>query len=70
MDAQKIKSEIIDVINSTKNEKLIKELSRIIKLNKQAHKPKSRKFGSGKNLIEYIADDFNAPLEMFSNYQK
>jgi hypothetical protein len=30
--------------------------------------PVALKFGSGKHLIKYIADDFNAPLDEFKEY--
>ena len=32
------------------------------------NKKKNRKFGSMNELVEYIADDFNAPLEDFEDY--
>lgn len=31
---------------------------------------KQREFGCGKGIFTYIADDFNAPLEMFKEYSK
>ena len=30
----------------------------------------SKIYGSGKHLIDYVAEDFNEPLDMFTNYQK
>ncbi len=30
----------------------------------------NRKFGFGKNLIRFVADDFNAPMEDFKEYME
>ncbi len=38
-----------------------------IETQKTKQKPK-RRFGSMKGLVEYIADDFDAPLEDFKEY--
>lgn len=51
--------------------KLLDELAnlRLIKLQKnEPDKPRAREFGSMKNLVIHIADDFNAPLEDFKEY--
>ena len=39
------------------------------KLVSKEEKPDTRIFGSGKHLVEYIADDFNEPLDAFKEYQ-
>lgn len=47
-------------------------LKKVMKL-KNAHpypKRGSRKFGSGKGIFTYIADDFDAPLPDFKDYMK
>lgn len=45
---------------------------KMLKLKEEvANDPKGvRKFGDGKHLFGYIADDFNAPLEDFEEYMK
>ena len=41
----------------------------LIKIQKNGKKEKKpREFGSMKGLVEYIADDFDAPLEDFKDY--
>ncbi len=39
----------------------------IVKIERSG-KPVALKFGSGKHLVKFIADDFNAPLDDFKEY--
>jgi len=39
-------------------------------LSAKKSKSDSKIFGTGKHLVEYIADDFNEPLDIFTEYQK
>ncbi len=40
----------------------------LIRIQETPKKKKNRKFGSMNGLVEYIADDFNAPLEDFEEH--
>jgi len=70
MNIDSIKVELIDWIAKLNDQK---DLSKLITLKKRlSTKSKSNQkiFGSGKHLIEFIDDDFNAPLDQFRDYQK
>ena len=47
-------------------------LEKIIQLKKNtaSRQKKTRKFGSGKHIFTYVADDFDAPLDDFKEYMK
>lgn len=65
--AQKL--EIIEWVLKLKDISAIKEVMKV----KNVHPVKkhgSRKFGSGKNIFAYVADDFDAPLPDFKEYMK
>ncbi|MBW6534806.1 MAG: DUF2281 domain-containing protein [Mariniphaga sp.] len=70
MNVDTIKIELIDWITRLKDPSSInKVLILKKKLNTKKHSEK-KIFGSGKYLIDYISDDFNAPLDDFKAYQK
>lgn len=60
IDTKKI--ELIDWIAGLNNKQVINE---VLKLKQVLSSPKTKKhskiFGSGKHLVDYIADDFNEP---------
>jgi hypothetical protein len=67
VEAQKL--EIIEWVLKLKDVSAIKEVMKV----KNVHRSKkrgTRKFGSGKNIFTYVADDFDAPLPDFKGYMK
>ncbi len=71
MNIDTIKVELIDWIAQLNDQKTInKLLSLKNKLNASRNKQGSKKFGSGKYLIEYISEDFNETIDIFNEYQK
>lgn len=72
MSAEKIdieKSEIIDWIQKLKDSELVHKIF-ILKKETEAKKGTNRKAGDGKYLIEYIAEDFNDPIDHFDEDTK
>lgn len=71
MNIDAIKIELIDWIARLKDQQAINE---VLNLKQILTNPKPNQnfeiFGSGKHLIDYIADDFNEPLDIFKEYQK
>lgn len=70
MNIDTIKVELIDWIARLNDQHSI---NKILTLKKKLSKKKesgSKIFGSGKHLVEYIADNFNDPLDVFKEYQK
>jgi hypothetical protein len=69
VDAQKL--EIIEWVSRLKNSQIIQELLKIREkeVNEEAGLP-VRKFGCGKHIFTYVADDFNEPLEDFKEYME
>jgi len=64
------KLELIDWITKLKDPNVLERMLLLKK--KWARKKKNgyqRSFGSGKQLVEFIADDFNEPLDAFKEYQ-
>jgi len=68
MNVDTVKIELIDWITRLKDPKLINKLLEI-KKSVPKHTSNNKVFGSGKQLIGYIADDFNEPLDEFKQYQ-
>lgn len=69
MNVETQKLEIIEWVIRLKDVSAIKELMKV----KNVHPTKkrgTRKFGSGKNIFTYVADDFDAPLPDFKDYMK
>jgi hypothetical protein len=71
MNIDTVKVELIDWIARLNDQNAI---NRILTLKKKLSPKKeeqgSKIFGSGKYLVEYIADDYNEPLDGFKEYQK
>jgi len=69
MNTDSLKVELIDWIASLDDDNAIQK---VLKLKKSLTKPIiSREiFGSGKGLIDFVADDFNEPLDLFNDYQQ
>lgn len=71
MNIDTIKVELIDWIAQLNDQQAInKLLSLKNKLTTQKSTPDSKIYGSGKHLIDYVAEDFNKPLDMFKEYEK
>ena len=69
VDAQKL--EIIEWVSRLKNDQIIREILKLREKEiEQTEKHPVRKFGSGKHIFTYIADDFNEPLEDFKEYME
>lgn len=68
VDAKKV--ELMDWIAKLKDERALGKLLALKKRLSHGNKSRSKIFGSGKHLIEYIDDNFNEPLEMFDAYKK
>lgn len=71
MNIDTIKVELIDWIAQLNDQQTInKLLSLKNKLSKHKSESDSKIYGSGKHLIDYVAEDFNEPLDMFNEYKK
>jgi hypothetical protein len=71
MNIDTIKVELIDWIAQLNDHHTInKLLSLKNKLSIQKNESNSKIYGSGKHLIDFVAEDFNEPLDMFKTYQK
>ena len=69
MNVDTVKIELIDWITRLKDPALINKLLEF-KKSVSIRKSNKKVFGSGKQLIGYIADDFNEPLDDFKQYQQ
>ena len=70
MNNDSIKVELIDWIAKLNDRNDINKLLTLKKQLSSKSKSNQKIFGSGKHLIEFIDDDFNAPLDQFREYQK
>ncbi len=71
MNIDTIKVELIDWIAQLNDQQAInKLLSLKNKMSTRNSKSDSKIYGSGKHLIDYVAEDFNEPLDIFKEYQK
>ncbi len=72
MNVDTIKVELIDWIARLNDQYSINKILTLKERlsTKTKMKSDSKIFGSGKHLVEYIADDFNEPLDQFNEYQK
>lgn len=64
MNIDSIKVELIDWITKLNDQRVINRLLVLKKRLSTKSKSDTKIFGSGKHLIEFIDDDFNAPLEL------
>jgi len=70
MSIESIKVELIDWITKINDQEEINKLLTLKKRLSTQSKSNQKIFGSGKHIIEFIDDDFNAPLDQFRDYQK
>ena len=63
------KLEIIEWILKLKDPSAIKEIMKVKNVN-PSKKTRTRKFGGGKHIFTYVAEDFDEPLEDFKEYMK
>ena len=72
MNIDTIKVELIDWIARLNDQYSINKLLTLKKKlsTKTKAQADSKIFGSGKHLVEFIADDFNEPLDQFNEYRK
>ena len=69
MSIETQKLEIIDWVIKLKDTSTLDEVMKVKKVHR--HKKRgTRKFGSGKTIFTYIADDFDATPADFSDYTK
>ncbi|MEN8122176.1 MAG: hypothetical protein ABFS35_17655 [Bacteroidota bacterium] len=70
MHLDTLKIELINWISMLNDQQTINKVVSLKKeFNKQGTKD-TKIFGSGKHLIEFIAEDFNKPIDSFKEYQK
>jgi|GEM_PF-1247242 len=72
MNIELTKHELIDWINQVKDYSV---LEKVVQLKTKLTKADTRKIGKrdfsdGKDIIGYIAEDFNAPLDDFKEYME
>ncbi|MBT3206874.1 MAG: hypothetical protein HN704_03335 [Bacteroidetes bacterium] len=65
MNADTVKIELIDWITKLSDQYSINKLLSLKKELSVTSKSKSAIFGSGKDLIEFVSDDFNEPINDF-----
>lgn len=69
MNVDALKIELIDWITQLKDPTIIEKLLEL-KNKVTSHENKRKVYGSGKHLVEFIAEDFNEPLDDFDPYKK
>ncbi|MEA1972001.1 MAG: hypothetical protein U9N34_01690 [Candidatus Cloacimonadota bacterium] len=67
MNTDTVKLELIDWIARLSDQYSINKLISLKEELSVSTKSKKEIFGSGKNLIEFISDDFNEPIDDFTN---
>ncbi len=67
VEAQKL--EIIEWILKLKDASAIREIMKV-KKSTTGRKTGTRKFGGGKHIFTYVAEDFDEPLADFKEYMK
>ncbi|MGD1839643.1 MAG: hypothetical protein ACFB0B_01935 [Thermonemataceae bacterium] len=70
MNIDSTKVELINWITQLNDQKVIARLLSLKKRFSAQTDSEQKIFGSGKHLVEFIDDDFNAPLDQFKDYQK
>ena len=71
MNLDTLKVELIDWIARLNDQNSISKILNLKKkLSAEQKESSSKIFGSGKHLVDYIADDFNDPLGEFKEYEK
>lgn len=69
MNVDSLKIELIDWITRITDPSLIEKLLEFKNVSTQ-QEAKGKVYGSGKHLVEFIAEDFNEPLDDFDPYTK
>lgn len=70
MHVDTVKIELINWIAKLSDQYSLNKIMSLKKDLSQSDIATSTIFGSGKHLIDFISDDFNAPLDEFKEYQK
>lgn len=70
MNIDSSKVELIKWIEQLNDSYSIRRLLRLKKSISSKNESLDKKFGSGKHLIEYVADDFNEPIDLFEDYER
>jgi hypothetical protein len=76
MNIELEKSEIVSWVQKLKDIDLIQKIKLLKKEFEKSHpgdpsfNPSIRKFGSGRHLVTYVADDFNEPIDDFKEYME
>lgn len=71
MNIDTVKLELIEWITQLSDQQSIKKLLMVKnKLSRSNGQSASKIYGSGKHLIDYVAEDFNEPLDSFKAYEK
>ncbi|MBY0435618.1 MAG: DUF2281 domain-containing protein [Cyclobacteriaceae bacterium] len=76
MNIELEKSEIVSWIRQLKDIDLIEKIKSLKldsekkSINNSSASRQTRKFGDGKHIITYVADDFNEPLDDFKEYME
>lgn len=70
MNIAEHKLNIFREIDQLSEESLIEVEKLIAKLKSEQQKPKRRLIGCMKGLVNYMADDFDAPLDEFKEYMQ
>lgn len=68
MNLETQKLELIEWISQLQNIHIVNEIQNIKQKEKKPEQVPTRKFGSGKHIFTYVAEDFNEPLEDFKEY--
>jgi hypothetical protein len=68
MNIETQKLELIEWISRLQNIHIVNEIQNIKQKEKKPEQESTRKFGSGKHIFTYVADDFNEPLDDFKEY--
>lgn len=70
MNIDTVKVELIDWIAQLHDQRAINKVIELKKKLSSKMDTEHRTFGSGKHLIEFIAEDFNEPIDLFNDYRK
>lgn len=68
LEAQK--SEIIKWVSKLTDNEILDEILKLREKEESSAEQPLRKFGSGKHIFTYVAEDFNEPLEDFKEYME
>lgn len=69
MNTEAQKLELIQWLTQLQDVVILQKIMEIKQINEKTS-AKKREFGCGKDIVLFVADDFNEPLEMFEEYTK